>query len=446
MTVSDVQAHGRRLDDFDPQVRRAALEDLVGGLQSSALQSNINMHFHSFFSFNAEGWSPSHIAWQARQAGLCAAGLCDFDVLDGLEEFLQAGELLALRATVNLETRAFLREYARAEINSPGEPGVTYIMGGGFAAMPQIGSPQTAGLQAFRDSARQRNVELVDRINPHVPDIALDYERDVLPLTPAGVATERHIIRAYVNKSHEVFGTEEATAAYWSELLSKPASDVRAMLGGPAIEEAVRSKLAKQGGVGYAQPSEDTFPRVDDFVAWVLSCRAIPLVTWLDGTTDGEADAQAMLDCLTAKGCAGLNIIPDRNWNYRDESVKALKVAKLEEMVAAADAMGLPINIGTEMNKAGLPFVDDLSGEVLSRFRDSFVRGAQIMVGHSILLRYAGVSYVDCDMPLPRKNEFFAAVGALPPLTNATAKTLADAGEATAFGMIEAAARKGAWS
>ena len=435
-----------QLDSFDAKERQEALEAFIGLAPSApSPTANVNMHFHSFFSFNAEGWSPSRIAWQARQGGLYAAGLCDFDVLDGLEEFLQAGELLGLRATVNLETRAFLREYASADINSPGEPGVTYIMGGGFAAMPEAGTAQARGLQAFRDSARQRNIELVDRINPHVPDIALDYERDVLPLTPAGVATERHIIRAYVNKAQAVFGPGEAVAAYWSELMGKPADGIRAMLGTPAIEEAVRSKLAKKGGFGYVQPSEHTFPPVDDFVDWVLSCRAIPLVTWLDGTSDGEADAQAMLECLTAKGCADLNIIPDRNWNYKDPDVKALKVTKLEEMVTAADLMGLPINIGTEMNKAGLPFVDDLSGEVLSHFRESFVRGAQTMAGHSILLRYADVSYVDCDMPLWRKNEFFAAVGALPPLTTAVSGMLAEAGASKAFGMIEAAVGNGIW-
>jgi len=100
------------------------------------------MHFHSFFSYNAEGWSPSHIAWEAKQAGLYAAGLCDFDVLDGQEEFLHAGELLGLRATVNVETRVFLPEYADKEISSPGEPGVSYIMGAGFARPLAAGSPR----------------------------------------------------------------------------------------------------------------------------------------------------------------------------------------------------------------------------------------------------------------------------------------------------------------
>jgi len=68
---------------------------------------------HSFFSFNARDWSPSRIAWEARQAGLYAAAVCDFDVLDGMEEFLDAGEAIGLRAAAHLETRAFCASLRR---------------------------------------------------------------------------------------------------------------------------------------------------------------------------------------------------------------------------------------------------------------------------------------------------------------------------------------------
>ncbi|MGE5530723.1 MAG: hypothetical protein ACM3VW_01230, partial [Bacteroidota bacterium] len=182
-----------------------------------------------------------------------------------------------------------------------------------------------------------------------------------------------------------------------------------------------------------------------EFIDWVLSCEAIPMVTWLDGTSEGEKDGRAMLECLTAKGCAALNIVPDRNWNYKDPEQKALKVANLEAVVEAADDMGLPINIGTEMNKAGLPFVDDLSGEVLSRFKQSFLRGARIIVGHSIMLRYAGISYVTCDCDLQKKNECLEKIGALPPLTRQVADKLRDAGEGKAHDLVQDAVKRGSW-
>lgn len=436
-----------QLDSFDPAQRRRALEQLAAQVSTQPVPSeNLNLHFHSFFSYNALGWSPSHVAWAARQAGLYAAGLCDFDVLDGLEEFLAAGELLGLRTTANLETRVYVRELADADISSPGEPGVTYIMGAGFGRELAPGSPQERTLTCvYRQGAMARNVALVQRINDRLPQIAVDYDFDVLPLTPAGAATERHIIRAYLNKAEAAFVEPAAVAQFWAQLLDKQVCDVREAMGTPTLEEWVRAKLVKRGGLGYVPTSPDTFPPVEDFCQWVRSCRAMPMITWLDGTSKGEADPHGLLELMMSKGCVALNIIPDRNWNLKDPEERALKVANLDAIVAAAEELHLPLNIGTEMNRAGLPFVDDLNGPVLSRHKQSFLYGARIMVGQTILLRYADVSYVDDDRPPAEKNRHFAAVGALPPLTEPVAQRLREAGPQQARDRIEAAVKAGRW-
>ena len=99
---------------------------------------------------------------------------------------------------MNLETRVFVQDYRSVEINSPGEPGVAYIMGSGFGGAPQAGTSKHTGLDGFRRRARERNLVLLDRINEAVPDVRLDYEKDVLPLTPAGMTMERHIVSASV--------------------------------------------------------------------------------------------------------------------------------------------------------------------------------------------------------------------------------------------------------
>lgn len=436
------------LDSFNAADRRVALGRLAGSerFPFTAGVGNLNMHFHSFFSFNVEDWSPTRIAWEARRHGLYAAGLCDFDVLDGLEEFINAGQLLGLRTTVNLETRAYVREYADVDINSPGEAGVAYVMGAGFARMPAPGSAAAAGLAGFRAGARARNEALIRRINPHLPEIALDYENDVLPLTPAGSATERHIIRAYIGKSKDRYEHAMDVATFWARILGKEFDDIIDLLiDMAALEEAVRAKLVKRGGLAYEPPSANAFPPVDDFIRWVLACEAVPMITWLDGVSAGEKDGHAMLTCLMAKGAAALNIIPDRNWNIADDAVRQTKVANLNAIVKAAEDLGLPINIGTELNKAGQPFADDLSVEELAPHKETFLRGAKIMVGHSILLRYAGYSYVGAaalsDFPDVRaRNRFFESVGALPPLTRERAGELEDLGPEKALSELRAAA------
>ena len=440
------------LDSFDPAVRRNVLEALAAPASCPEPGTNVNMHFHSFFSYNAKGWSPTRIAWESRRGGLYAAGLCDFDVLDGLEEFLDAGLALGLRATVNLETRAYLREFAAVEINSPGEPGVTYIMGGGFTRVPAPGTAPATLLRQLREQAAARNRALVARINPHVGPAAVDYERDVVPLSPGRCPTERHIVRAYATRSQAAHKTEADLVAFWVALFGKSADEVRALIANvAAFEDRIRARLAKQGGLGYEPPTDKTFPLADDFVAWVLSCEAMPMITWLDGTSKGEADPMAMLTCLQAKGAAAVNIVPDRNWNYKDPAARALKTQKLKEFVEACDRVDLPINIGTEMNRDGLPFADDLSGEALAPHRETFVRGSQVMVGHTILGRYAGFSYVgaaaqaEFGRDVKAKNRFFAAVGALPPLTRAVAATLVAAGQERALISIRRAVKQGHW-
>ena len=430
------------LDDFNADLRRDALTALAASETFPAPGALFNMHCHSFFSYNADGWSPSRIAYECRRGGLRAAALCDFDVLDGLGEFLEAGRILGLRTAVHLETRAYVREQAAVDISSPGEPGVAYIMGCGFTATPKADTPQGVFLARLRQGAQDRNLALIARINAALPEIALDYARDVTPLTPKGVATERHIIRAYCRRSKAVFTDAAHRAAFWAPLLKCDASaypPIEANV--PKWEELVRSALAKRGGIGYVQPDDKTFPPAEQFLPWVKSCGAIPTITWLDGTSGGEAEPEKLLDLMTAKGGVALNIIPDRNWNLKKPDEAARKQANLDAIVRGCVRRNLPINIGTELNKDGLPFVDDIAGPVLGKYADAFTQGMYVMVGQTLLGGYANAPYLSERAAaefagVAERNAFFAAVGASPPLTERDAGTLLDAGPVKAFGML----------
>lgn len=414
-------------------------------------RGNINMHIHSHFSYNAKNWSPTRIAQACAASGLDAAGLIDFDVLDGLDEFYAEGERLGLRTVVGMETRVFYHEFADKEIDSPGEPGVHYMDGIGFCRLPTAGTPSASGLQRWRDNAQQRNYELIARINPHVPDIAIDNETQVVPLSPGRCPTERHIISAYVAQADATF-SGAALMEFWSQALEKSAEEVKTLLADrPRMADVVRTRFAKRGGFGYVQPTEESFPAMDDFIDWVCDCGAIPMESWLDGTSEGEAHAEILLDTSVAKGCRALNIIPDRNWNVADAETKKMKITKLRTIVKLADARHLPLCIGTEMNKAGLPFVDDLCGPVLSEFAETFYRGAMVLVGHTICGRFAEFGYLsqaaeETFRTMKKCNDFFASVGELPPVTAPVADALRRAEPEKALDKINASIRTGAWT
>jgi hypothetical protein len=449
----ELEALENDLNSFDPEVRKNVLNSLITrSRQERVISDNVNLHLHSFYSYNAENWSPSRIAWECAKKGLFAAGIVDFDVIDGQQEFIRAGELLKLRTSIGLETRSFMTEYADKEIDSPGEPGVSYILAGGFMSEIPTGSPQAVFLQYLRSNSESRNLALIDRINAHVPDIAIDYPTHVLPLTPSGNATERHIIKAYILQSEYVFKDAEKCVKFWQELLERSTDEVKKLFQNRAsLEELVRSKLAKRGGVGYIQPGPDTFPKTEEFFAWAKQCDAIPMDSWLDGSSEGESDGKALLECSRSKGAQALNLIPDRNWNISDPALKKAKTSRLAEIIEIAESMHMPLHIGTEMNKAGLPFVDDLNGPVLRSYKDIFIKGAQVFAGHSILSRFAKFSYAGEKSSntfgddILSKNHFFSSVGALPPLDAILTEKLAAMDYEKAFGCIQDAVQVGKW-
>ncbi|MBN1642300.1 MAG: hypothetical protein JXA09_13780 [Anaerolineae bacterium] len=413
----------RELNDFDPQVRARALEQLAARSEvlTSAPGAAVNMHCHTFFSYNGYGYSPSALAWLGVKQGLRAMGIVDFDVLDGVDEFLHACDLLGLRGSAGMETRVYLPEYAAREINSPGEPGIYYHMGIGFVSGHAPARVQGI-LDDMRRRARERNLGVIERVNAYLDPVTIDYQRDVLPLTPAGNATERHITEAYAAAAQRAVGADGDVAGFWAEALGMSRAEVAAVASKPpSLHNLIRAGLMKRGGVGYVQPDGGSFPSVEEVNELVVACGALPCATWLDGTSAGEQAEEDLLGLLIGKGVVALNIVPDRNWNIADPEEKRVKLRNLYAVVALAQALDLPLNIGTEMNRYGLKVVDDMDAPELAPVRQPFLDGAMFIYGHTVAQRALGIGYQSewarAELPARRaRNAFYTALGrSVPP-------------------------------
>jgi hypothetical protein len=415
-----------RLRDFNRSIRLQALGELSAALRDGRIAIDaesdvVNMHCHTFFSFNAYGHSPTSLAWLAKRGGFKVMGIVDFDVLDGVEEFLSACEILEVRGSAGLETRVFLPEFSTREINSPGEPGVYYSMGIGFTS--SVASDDAAErLSDLRRQSEKRNRAMLERLNAHMDPVTVDYAKDVQSLTPAGNATERHILQAYIQAVKNRWADG---AAFWSEKLNLAPEIVSESISNEAaFQNLVRSKLMKRGGVGYIQPGPETFPLLDTFHQLVAACGAVPCATWLDGTSAGEQAMEELLDLLIAKGAVALNIIPDRNWNIQDEDIRKRKIRNLYWVVELAQALDLPLNVGTEMNSNGQKLVDDFDSPALAPLREAFLAGAYFIYGHTQMQRALQLGYQSewAKTFLPRRRErnaFYEQVGrAVPPGRN----------------------------
>ena len=90
------------------------------------------------------------------------------------------------------------------------------------------------------------------------------------PLTPNGNATERHLCEAFELKAAKVFPAAGQLDAFWKEKLGD------APPAGVKLQNLIRSKTMKKGGVGYVQPGQGSFPLMADMNRFVLESGAIP--------------------------------------------------------------------------------------------------------------------------------------------------------------------------
>jgi hypothetical protein len=406
------------VNEFDPAVRLEALRQLArladqGAMELPPVREVANMHCHSFFSFNSYGHSPASLAWLGRRHGFKLMGIVDFDVLDGVDEFLEACEVVDMRGSAGIETRVFVPEYADQEVNSPGEPGVCYHMGIGFTSS-RVPRAVTGILAGLTERAAERNRVISSRVNAYLSPVAIDYERDVLPLTPAGHPTERHMVAAYIGAAQR---TVSDPAAFWSDRLGLDAEEVAALMAdAPEFQNLVRAKLMKRGSVGYVQPESGMFPSMEAFHQLIVACGALPCAAWLDGTTSAEQAIEDWLGFLVGKGVVALNIIPDRNWNIDDAATRQRKVENLYRVVELAQALDLPLNVGTEMNSFGQKLIDGFDAPELAPVRQAFIDGAHFVYGHTVMQRALGRGYqsewAQSNLPTRRqRNEFYTQVG-----------------------------------
>ena len=179
----------------------------------------INNHIHTTYSFSP--YSPTASVFASLAEGLCRAGIIDHDSISGAEEFLEAAKICELPATIGMECRVSMRntEFANRRTNNPDQVGISYM------TIQSVPHNKISVLDEFfapyREARNRRNRKMVDNINALLPDVGLDFERDVLPLSlhsEGGSVTERHLMYALAKKLTEQTGKGDAMISRLFEL------------------------------------------------------------------------------------------------------------------------------------------------------------------------------------------------------------------------------------
>ena len=323
------------------------LETLVGEVKEGIMPTpvtgrDVNNHIHTQYSFSP--YSPAAAVWFAWQAGLCTAGIIDHDSVAGAKEFLAACKICGIAGTVGVECRVTFAgtPFESVKINNPDQAGVAYI------TLQGIPHDRIDEVDAFfaplREKRNDRNRRMVSGLSRLMApyDLAIDFDRDVLPLSrfhEGGVVTERHISCALASKMLDRFGAGSALVSFIRDemRLSLPAK-IETFLTQPDNPDRmydllgwIKAELISKFYIG----ATDECPTIAEVLELSERVGAISAYSYLGDVSDsvtGDKRAQKFEDDFLPElisfvkdaGFRALTYMPSRNTRAQFERIHAL--------------------------------------------------------------------------------------------------------------------------
>ena len=378
--------------DFTSSHRDARLQELKRYVEEhprTVRNGHINLHVHTNESFSFFQ-NPTEAVWYAYVEGIEYFGINDHYTINGHEEFRCACRIASLKSTYSIEAIAMDEESlaGKRRYNDPNNPGRCYLVGKGVVRDLKPGSSGYRILSTMRHSLRERNENIVKKLNTYTKERGLDFDLHydaVESLTPDGNSTERHVVQAYCDRMAELYPdlnrredmfTKVLGNSFAAELLSDPAE----------LQTIVRARLVKSGMPCYVEENRKAFTTIENLVNMYLEYGAIPIYPMMGNPiTEEERDLYALFRKMEKYRLNALEII-----DYRTE------IDRAREIIDAASSEGFPVFIGTEHNtKSPLPLVSPVAS--YPDFYDYLCRSAHFVMGHQRLMGLCNFGFVHED-------------------------------------------------
>lgn len=321
----------------------------------------INNHIHTTYSFSP--YSPTAAVYAARMEGLCTAGIIDHDSISGAEEFLEAAKLVEMPVTIGMEARISMvgTRLEGRRTNNPDQVGVSYMT---IQGVPhdKIGT-LTEFFRPYQAARHARNRKMIEKINALLPGIALDYDKDVLPLSMAkenGGVTERHLMYALAIKLVQQVGKGQAMVEKLADMgvsLSQKQTAQMLDTAYPFYEYDLLGILKSAFVPQIFIDATDECPKLPDMVKLCNEIDAFLCYAYLGDVGDsvtGDKKAQKFEDdyledvfeCLKEEGVKSVTYMPTRN-----------TPAQLERLRGLCDQYGMFQISGEDINSPRQSFV-----------------------------------------------------------------------------------------
>ncbi len=371
-----------------------------------------NAHFHTPYSFSA--FDTIHeIFEQAEEEQVEVLGINDFITTFGYVEFNDLAYRYKKFPLFCLEFMGLIKEEQEKgrRINDPSNPGRIYFCGKGLAFPEKFSEKSRELLQQVYDEGQRQTESMVAKLNTWLQHIdapfTLSFEQIKLDYAK-GMVRERHIAKALRTEILKFCENEAQLKEFLEKLFDgqKPESGIDSPV---AMDNELRSKLLKKGGVAFVEEDEKAFLSITDIKSIILDGKGIPCYPVLLDDKNGqytefEKDYNELFRELTKRGVYAIELIPGRN-----------DLAHLKRFVQFFSEKGFIITMGSEHNtpqKGPLTLKTRNNGPLEKGLQSVSYFGACIIAAHQYLISRGKEGYLTKDgFPKIEKQNDFITLG-----------------------------------
>lgn len=373
---------------------------------------DVNAHLHTPYSFSAFE-SVEEACLLAKQEDVKIIGINDFYTTAGYEEWAERCTENKIFPLFNIEFVGLseIEQNNGTLINDPSNPGRIYISGKGLNYPFTLEEPYRSELDQLKERSNAQVKAMCQALNVHlsrINNMIVLSAKDILREHTLGMIRERHLAKAL---RIEVFNLEQENEKR-VQLLKRifegnpPKANMADV---EAVENEIRSRLLKAGGVAFIPEAPDFFLSLGKIRELILQAGGIPTYPLLADSVNGgftkfEEDKEELLTVLKKKGFYSVEFIPNRN-----------SAEVLEQYANFFVENGFLVSFGTEHNTPemlSLRVKTADNKELSDNLRKINYEGACIIAAHQYLKARSGTGFLDSEgTPVSEDHKSFIELG-----------------------------------
>jgi len=373
---------------------------------------NVNAHFHTPYSFSAFD-SIHEIFEKAEEEKIGVLGINDFITTFGYVEFNDLANRYQKFPLFCIEFMGLMKneQDKGIRINDPNNPGRIYLCGKGLAFPEQFSESSRILLQRVFDESQRQTKTMTEKLNVYLKGINAQFELHFEKIKNSyskGMVRERHIAKALRIEILKHYPDKENFNKFLSILF--PNNQIQFDKNYTTVlDNELRSKLLKKGGIAFVEEDENAFLSLDQIKQIVLDAKGIPFYPVLlddknGNYTEFEADPEKLFIELSKRKIYAVEFIPGRN-----------DIKHLKKYLQFFSEKGFIITMGSEHNtpdRAPLILFSRDQSPLEKELKAINYYGACIIAAHQFFIAKGKEGYLTKEgFPKMEKQDEFITLG-----------------------------------